>query len=218
MRFRTASPLRLKTCSMMNSGSGLTLLSMLWTMSTHACMWIHAVCISGSPCWRAALSVRRQRTFDELCLRHPAEGSHTDHLPCGWLHVGAKCNTQVVVPHMTENYGASRDPPEKSAPMCTVHSFPHNIDHCLTWARSEFEGMLEKAPSEANSFLENPEKYKDSGRTGGDAQARDQMEKVLVALRSICVQPFTSTHHSHGSSLFNTGLEAWLRARRSWHP
>lgn len=36
---------------------------------------------------------------------------------------------------MTENYGASRDPPEKQAPMCTVHSFPHNIDHCLTWAR-----------------------------------------------------------------------------------
>ena len=42
---------------------------------------------------------------------------------------------QVVIPHLTENYGASRDPPEKSAPMCTVHSFPHNIDHCLTWAR-----------------------------------------------------------------------------------
>lgn len=49
-----------------------------------------------------------------------------------------------VVPSLTENYGASRDPPEKQAPMCTVHSFPHNIDHCLTWARSEFEGMLEK--------------------------------------------------------------------------
>ncbi len=41
----------------------------------------------------------------------------------------------MVIPSMTENYGASRDPPEKQAPMCTVHSFPHNIDHCLTWAR-----------------------------------------------------------------------------------
>mmetsp|Transcript_6335 Transcript_6335/g.17708 ORF Transcript_6335/g.17708 Transcript_6335/m.17708 type:complete len:697 (+) Transcript_6335:1459-3549(+) len=97
--------------------------------------------------------------------------------------LGAKCNTQVVVPHMTENYGASRDPPEKSAPMCTVHSFPHNIDHCLTWARSEFEGMLEKAPSEANTFLQNPEKYKDSSRSSGDAQSRDQMEKVVASLK-----------------------------------
>lgn len=54
--------------------------------------------------------------------------------------LGTKCNTQMVIPNLTENYGASRDPPEKQAPMCTVHSFPHNIDHCLTWARSEFEG------------------------------------------------------------------------------
>ncbi|KAJ6777409.1 UBIQUITIN-ACTIVATING ENZYME E1 [Salix koriyanagi] len=55
--------------------------------------------------------------------------------------LGAKCNTQMVIPHLTENYGASRDPPEKQAPMCTVHSFPHNINHCLTWALSEFEGF-----------------------------------------------------------------------------
>lgn len=31
--------------------------------------------------------------------------------------------------------GASRDPPEKQAPMCTLHSFPHSIHHCLTYAR-----------------------------------------------------------------------------------
>ena len=55
--------------------------------------------------------------------------------------------------------GASRDPPEKQAPMCTVHSFPHNIDHCLTFARSEFEGHLEKAPAEANAFLLQPATY-----------------------------------------------------------
>ncbi|RID69440.1 hypothetical protein BRARA_C01534 [Brassica rapa] len=60
--------------------------------------------------------------------------------------LGAKCNTQMVIPHLTENYGASRDPPEKQAPMCTVHSFPHNIDHCLTWARSEFEAPFWSAP------------------------------------------------------------------------
>ena len=43
--------------------------------------------------------------------------------------------------------------------MCTLHSFPHNIDHCLTFARSEFEGLLEKAPAEANAFLLSPEQY-----------------------------------------------------------
>ncbi|WKA13402.1 hypothetical protein VitviT2T_030704 [Vitis vinifera] len=46
--------------------------------------------------------------------------------------------------------------------MCTVHSFPQNIDHCLTWAQSEFEGLLEKTPTKANTFLSNPTKYASS--------------------------------------------------------
>ncbi|XVF46203.1 hypothetical protein PTKIN_Ptkin03bG0008700 [Pterospermum kingtungense] len=96
--------------------------------------------------------------------------------------LGAKCNTQMVIPHLTENYGASRDPPEKQAPMCTVHSFPHNIDHCLTWARSEFEGLLEKTPAEVNAYLSNPVEYKTAQRDAGDAQARDNLERVLGCL------------------------------------
>ncbi|CAH1446977.1 unnamed protein product [Lactuca virosa] len=96
--------------------------------------------------------------------------------------LGAKCNTQMVIPHLTENYGASRDPPEKQAPMCTVHSFPHNIDHCLTWARSEFEGLLEKTPSEVNAYLSNPGEYTSGMRNAGDAQARDNLERVLECL------------------------------------
>ncbi|CAI9761300.1 unnamed protein product [Fraxinus pennsylvanica] len=96
--------------------------------------------------------------------------------------LGAKCNTQMVIPHLTENYGASRDPPEKQAPMCTVHSFPHNIDHCLTWARSEFEGLLEKTPAEVNAYLSNPAEYTSAMRNAGDAQARDNLEHILECL------------------------------------
>ncbi|XP_030537490.1 ubiquitin-activating enzyme E1 1 [Rhodamnia argentea] len=96
--------------------------------------------------------------------------------------LGAKCNTQMVIPHLTENYGASRDPPEKQAPMCTVHSFPHNIDHCLTWARSEFEGLLEKTPAEVNAYLSSPLEYTNAMSNAGDAQARDTVERVLECL------------------------------------
>ncbi|KAH9620021.1 hypothetical protein KSS87_011382 [Heliosperma pusillum] len=96
--------------------------------------------------------------------------------------LGAKCNTQMVIPHLTENYGASRDPPEKQAPMCTVHSFPHNIDHCLTWARSEFEGLLEKTPAEVNAYLSNPGEYAAAMTKAGDAQARDTLERVIECL------------------------------------
>ncbi|KAK6943192.1 THIF-type NAD/FAD binding fold [Dillenia turbinata] len=96
--------------------------------------------------------------------------------------LGVLCNTQMVIPHLTENYGASRDPPEKQAPMCTVHSFPHNIDHCLTWARSEFEGLLEKIPTEVNAYLTNPDEYTSSMRKAADAQARDNLERVIECL------------------------------------
>ena len=96
--------------------------------------------------------------------------------------LGTKCNTQMVIPHLTENYGASRDPPEKQAPMCTVHSFPHNIHHCLTWARSEFEGLMEKIPAEASSFLSKPEEYKASVKSAGDAQARELLERLVECL------------------------------------
>lgn len=96
--------------------------------------------------------------------------------------LGPKCNTQMVIPRMTENYGASRDPPEKQAPMCTVHSFPHNIDHCLTWGRSEFEGLFEKSPSEANTYIQDPEKYVAAVKGSADAAAREQLEKVVEVL------------------------------------
>ncbi|KAI3434380.1 hypothetical protein D9Q98_002458 [Chlorella vulgaris] len=96
--------------------------------------------------------------------------------------LGTKCNTQMVVPRLTENYGASRDPPEKQAPMCTLHSFPHNIHHCLTYARSEFEGLLEKTPAEANAFLADPEKYISSAKSSSDAAAREQLQRVVEVL------------------------------------
>ena len=96
--------------------------------------------------------------------------------------LGPKCNTQVVIPSMTENYGASRDPPEKQAPMCTIHSFPHNIDHCLAWARSEFEGHVEKSPSEVNTYLEDTPAYAENALKNADGQTKEQLEQVLDAL------------------------------------
>ncbi|CRK40471.1 hypothetical protein BN1708_016804, partial [Verticillium longisporum] len=49
--------------------------------------------------------------------------------------LGTKGNTQVVLPHLTESYSSSQDPPEKEFPMCTVRSFPNKIDHTIAWAK-----------------------------------------------------------------------------------
>lgn len=96
--------------------------------------------------------------------------------------LGTKCNTQDVIPFMTENYGASQDPPEKEAPMCTLQSFPRKIDHCLAWARSEFEGLFDRAPSNVNAFLQDPQKFKQKLEKQGEASVREQLENVYQSL------------------------------------
>lgn len=45
--------------------------------------------------------------------------------------LGTKGNTQVVIPHLTESYSSSSDPPEKSIPICTLTNFPNAIHHTI---------------------------------------------------------------------------------------
>ena len=67
--------------------------------------------------------------------------------------LGTKGNTQLVVPQLTENYGASRDPPEQDIPLCTLKNFPNQIEHTLQWARDWFEGIYKQTPSDCNQYL-----------------------------------------------------------------
>jgi len=70
--------------------------------------------------------------------------------------LGTKGNTQIVVPGLTENYGATRDPPEKSIPVCTLKNFPNQIQHTLQWARDYFEGDFKQAAEDVNAYLSSP--------------------------------------------------------------
>ena len=54
-------------------------------------------------------------------------------------------SSSVVVPRMTESYGSSRDPPEKSIPVCTLKNFPNAIEHTIQWARDTFEGFFSQS-------------------------------------------------------------------------
>jgi len=71
--------------------------------------------------------------------------------------LGTKGNVQVVVPNLTESYGSSRDPPEKSIPICTLKNFPNAIEHTIQWARDEFEGLFKQSAEDANAYITDPE-------------------------------------------------------------
>lgn len=69
--------------------------------------------------------------------------------------LGTKGNVQVVIPHMTESYSSSQDPPEKSIPICTLKNFPNAIEHTLQWARDEFEGLFKQSAENAVQYLQD---------------------------------------------------------------
>jgi ubiquitin-activating enzyme E1 len=61
---------------------------------------------------------------------------------------GSKGNVQVVIPYLTESYGSSKDPDEKTGiPICTIKSFPYKPEHTIQWARELFETEFGLIPS-----------------------------------------------------------------------
>lgn len=67
--------------------------------------------------------------------------------------LGTKANVQVVIPHLTESYSSSRDPPEKSIPSCTLKNFPNAIEHTLQWARDQFEGYFVNTAENVHQYI-----------------------------------------------------------------
>lgn len=67
--------------------------------------------------------------------------------------MGSKGNVQVILPHLTESYGSSKDPDEKSGiPICTIKSFPYKPEHTIQWARELFETEFNLIPSLLNKY------------------------------------------------------------------
>jgi ubiquitin-activating enzyme E1 len=85
--------------------------------------------------------------------------------------LGTKGNTQVVIPHLTESYGSTRDPPEKEIPICTLKNFPNAIEHTIQWARDLFEGLFNKGPSDVNAYLSRSDFLSEMDQQGATKRA-----------------------------------------------
>jgi ubiquitin-activating enzyme E1 len=67
---------------------------------------------------------------------------------------GGKGNVQVVVPHLTESYGSTKDPDDKvGIPICTIKSFPFKQAHTIQWARELFETEFNELPSKVHKYF-----------------------------------------------------------------
>jgi ubiquitin-activating enzyme E1 len=95
--------------------------------------------------------------------------------------LGTKGNTQVVLPHITESYSSSQDPPEKSFPMCTLKSFPNRIEHTIAWARDLFQTYFVGPPESVNMYLSQPNYIEQTlKQAGNEKQTLEQLHAFLV--------------------------------------
>ena len=95
--------------------------------------------------------------------------------------LGTKGNTQVVIPHLTESYGSSQDPPEKEAPSCTIKNFPNQIQHTIQWARERFDEYFVKPAQTCNQYLTEPNFVESSLKYSGSQ--RTQLDQIKAYLK-----------------------------------
>mmetsp|Transcript_15632 Transcript_15632/g.38520 ORF Transcript_15632/g.38520 Transcript_15632/m.38520 type:complete len:1034 (+) Transcript_15632:146-3247(+) len=125
--------------------------------------------------------------------------------------LGTKGNTQIVVPHLTENYGATRDPPEKSIPVCTLKNFPNQIQHTLQWARDWFEGEFKQAAEEVNSYLGQPaEQYLATLQPNNKTETLKKIRKTLVDERAVTFEDCVVWARLTFETLFNNQIRQLL--------
>ncbi len=62
----------------------------------------------------------------------------------------------MVLPYLTENYGASKDPPEQQIAACTEKYFPFKIEHTIQWAKNRFIRTFFEIPTDVNLYIEKP--------------------------------------------------------------
>jgi ubiquitin-activating enzyme E1 len=66
--------------------------------------------------------------------------------------MGMKCNTQPIIPYITETYGNSSDNNDDNQfPVCTIKNFPNSIQHTIHWARDYFE-LFNRGPTNCNNY------------------------------------------------------------------
>jgi len=125
--------------------------------------------------------------------------------------LGTKGNTQVVVPNITENYGATRDPPEKSIPVCTLKNFPNQIQHTLQWARDYFEGEFKQAAEDVNSYLsQSPEDYMASLQPNTRTETMKNIQRTLVDERPVTFEDCVAWSRLKFEDLFNNQIRQLL--------
>jgi ubiquitin-activating enzyme E1 len=125
-------------------------------------------------------NVKARQYVDAKCVFHakPLFESGT---------LGTKCNSQIIIPEVTESYGDSQDPQEDGIPLCTIRNYPYLLDHTIEWARNYFQAMFVDGSIDFSNFIKNPTHYikteKDlAGKKAGSLKDKLDVLKKITAI------------------------------------
>ncbi len=125
-------------------------------------------------------NVKARQYVDSKCVFHakPLFESGT---------LGTKCNSQVIIPEVTESYGDSQDPQEEGIPLCTIRNYPYLLDHTIEWGRNYFQAMFVDGSIDFGNFIKNPAHYikteKDlAGKKAGSLKDKLDVLKKITAI------------------------------------
>ncbi|GAM34828.1 ubiquitin activating enzyme [Talaromyces pinophilus] len=125
--------------------------------------------------------------------------------------LGTKGNTQVVLPHITESYSSSQDPPEKSFPMCTLKSFPNRIEHTIAWARDLFQTYFVGPPESVNLYLSEPNYIeKTLKQAGNEKQTLENLRDFLVTDKPLSFDDCIVWARNQFESQYNNAIQQLL--------
>lgn len=92
--------------------------------------------------------------------------------------LGTKCNSQLIIPDLTESYSDSTDPEEKNIPMCTLRNFPFLIEHCIEWSREKFFSTFQTASQELKKIQSNRVEYFENLKKEAKTDGASVVEKL----------------------------------------
>ncbi|CAJ1448985.1 unnamed protein product [Effrenium voratum] len=108
--------------------------------------------------------------------------------------MGPAGNVDPVVPFKTQTYRDGGQADEGGGiPMCTLRNFPHLPDHCIEWARDQFELFFVKSVKQMKKFKEDPAAFISEVGTSTDLTQSIFEVRGLLSLLNAAARPSVQT-------------------------
>lgn len=105
--------------------------------------------------------------------------------------MGTGGNVDIIVPGKTTSYSDGGAAEEAGGiPMCTLRNFPYIFDHCIEWARAQFDDLFVSPIQQTQTLVEDPAQYVakirgDVAKAESAGVRRGMIEKYVKSLKGL---------------------------------